>query len=911
MDENYIGQLRQSIFSHKKRPVAENKGGGSGTRLSLECYKSENVFEAPSKNALKDSKDAPHSKVKSEKRKAISESSDDSFVVGSKEKLQSNQISKKKNAKKKKCVLTFSSDSDEEAMSLIPSRSERDTSYSNSSEIQPTIEHRIHEISSDSEVEEEILIPEKKVLKPSLKANVCEISSGSDSEDFSLDTFFCTRDQSFSEPLNTHAEFDFISDYIKEVKISNKKIYDPHELKRDRKLLGTSDQSTSKKNKKNKMCKEEFDIEIQKDTKPDISSLSQSVTDHSRNHNLKYDRTAAAPANEVKNFKEHDVEVQRYENIDLHNDEDSPSIVDCIEIQDDDDEYVEQLEESTMDSEIVHDNTSMLQENMLQHTATVPNTGFSTLIQENKIYSEEPSQDVEDDEKYFQSVYEVRKRKAAYYSLDDDKIVVLRGNSTLPFFGLFKLKVLYGQIEILGCTLTEHSKAVNVYSPRGSAWLYIRNITDVTDSNLSSFLPFLESNECLREVVVEETCAVLRCSRLNDSKMRFIERYISQHMFPDDMSNRMPQVVFEPRSGNNVITHNKWDEVISQIGSNTKFMVTGGRGVGKSMFVRYTINRLLSRFKKVRVIDLDPGQSMFTPSGMISMLDVSEPVLGPSYTHLRQTERSYLSNIDVGRNPFVYVKSVKSLMDYVTKLDNDVPTVINYMGFVQSLGLNIISSVITYIKPTDVVQINSKQRKKNFKESLSINLVKENCNIFGHASINFEFRLHEINAMNDISSGGWILEPRQMRELCLLAYLAEMVPPNVISLTSYQLPMYKVKLSSLKLMNLKCEELGCAEINGNLVALCNQEENTNIFICYGYGVVRGIDTSSGYAIVLTPINPEFLEKVLYLVQGDVGLPPSVYMTPDEVIGKIPYVMQGELVSLGQITKRSYIPANKK
>ncbi|VEN43853.1 unnamed protein product [Callosobruchus maculatus] len=908
MDENYIGQLRQTIFSHKKSIDTENKGGGSGGRLSLECYKSENVFVAPSKHDLiKDTKDATDSKLKIEKRKAISESSDDSFVLGSKEKLQSKLTLKKKKTKKKKCMLTFSSDSDEEAMSLIPSRSETDSPYlTNSSEIQPCIKNDVHEISSDSDIEEEILVPQKKEIKPSLKTDVCEISSDSDSEDFNLDTFFCTRDQSITEPLNAHAEFDFISDYIKEVKISNKKIYDPHELKRYRR---NSDQSTSKKNKKHKICKEEFDIEIQKDTKPDISSLGQNVTDHFENKNLKYDTRAAAPA------KGDDIELHTYEKTDLYNDDDSPSIVDCIEIQDDDDEYVEHLEESTIDSEIVHDeapNTSILQESMVQNTKTVPSTGFSALIQENKIYSEESSEDVEDPEKYFQSVYEVRKPKAAYYSLDDDKIVVLRENSTLPFFGLFKLKVLYGKIEILGCTLTEHSKAVNVYSPRGSAWLYIRNITDVTDSNLSNFLPFLESNECLREVVVEETSAVLRCSRSNDRKMRFVEKYISQHIFPDDISSKTPQVAFEPRTGNNVvITHKKWDEVISQIGSSTKFMVTGGRGVGKSMFVRYTINRLLGRFKKVRVVDLDPGQSMFTPPGMVSVLYVSEPVLGPSYTHLMQTERSYLSNIDVGRNPFVYVKSVKSLMDYIAILDNDVPTVINYMGFVQSLGLNIISSVITYVKPTDVVQINSKQKKKNFKESLSIQLIKENCKIFGHASIDFQFRLHELNAMNDASSGGWTLEPRQMRELCVLAYLAEMLPPNVNSLTSNQLPMYKVKLSSLKLMNMKCEELCCAEINGNLVALCDQEDNTNIFICYGYGVVRGIDTSSDCVVVMTPVNPEFLEKVLYLVQGDVALPPSVYMTPDEVIGKIPYVMQGELVSLGQITKRSYIPANKR
>lgn len=77
------------------------------------------------------------------------------------------------------------------------------------------------------------------------------------------------------------------------------------------------------------------------------------------------------------------------------------------------------------------------------------------------------------------------------------------------------------------------------------------------------------------------------------------------------------------------------------------------------------------------------------------------------------------------------------------------------------------------------------------------------------------------------------------------------------------------------------------------------------------GVIRGVDLENDKLVVITPEQATVLEDVHYLVMGSVFLPPAVYMTPDDVRGAVPYVMEGELVSLGQITKRSYVPANKK
>ncbi|KAG5874743.1 hypothetical protein JTB14_011984 [Gonioctena quinquepunctata] len=123
--------------------------------------------------------------------------------------------------------------------------------------------------------------------------------------------------------------------------------------------------------------------------------------------------------------------------------------------------------------------------------------------------------------------------------------------------------------------------------------------------------------------------------------------------------------------------------------------------------------------------------------------------------------------------------------------------------------------------------------------------------------------------------------------------------------------MYQIDLDSIAITDADGSEISPAAANANLVALCSKKINSKIFICMGYGIVRGIDLAEKTLVLMTPEAPEVLEDVFYLVVGSVSLPPSVYMTPDEITGNISYVMEGELVSLGQITKRSYMPVNKK
>ena len=65
-----------------------------------------------------------------------------------------------------------------------------------------------------------------------------------------------------------------------------------------------------------------------------------------------------------------------------------------------------------------------------------------------------------------------------------------------------------------------------------------------------------------------------------------------------------------------------------------RVVICGGKGVGKSTFLRFMINKLLCRKKNVVVLDFDIGQSEFMICGCIGATLITQPLLGPNYTHL-------------------------------------------------------------------------------------------------------------------------------------------------------------------------------------------------------------------------------------------------------------------------------------
>lgn len=148
-----------------------------------------------------------------------------------------------------------------------------------------------------------------------------------------------------------------------------------------------------------------------------------------------------------------------------------------------------------------------------------------------------------------------------------------------------------------------------------------------------------------------------------------------------------------------------------------------------------------------------------------------------------------VGNIDVSLEPDVYIKSVIELLrqckDY-----KEIPTLVNYMGYTQNYGINIASTVISFVRPTILLQINSTQSTKNFEKNLTPDMVSLYSSMFGMADASklvYEFIL--IKSMSDGSSS-WKAQGRTTREMSIISYFSKVVD-DTLSLTSKNVPLHK------------------------------------------------------------------------------------------------------------------------
>ncbi|KAM0746371.1 hypothetical protein T439DRAFT_350618 [Meredithblackwellia eburnea MCA 4105] len=165
------------------------------------------------------------------------------------------------------------------------------------------------------------------------------------------------------------------------------------------------------------------------------------------------------------------------------------------------------------------------------------------------------------------------------------------------------------------------------------------------------------------------------------------------------------------------------------------FLVEGPRHVGKSTLVRQVMNRLLSRYDRVAYLDADLGQPEFTPSGFVSLNVVSEPILGPPFTHPSIPAAShFLGNTSPASDPTTYLSSISALLatyhlevefppidepvhrshrrgathsTSLSKIADRVPLLINTQGWVKGLGADLLLQIKEEARPTHLLSFYS------------------------------------------------------------------------------------------------------------------------------------------------------------------------------------------------------------
>lgn len=549
----------------------------------------------------------------------------------------------------------------------------------------------------------------------------------------------------------------------------------------------------------------------------------------------------------------------------------------------------------------------------------------SSLVSETSDFDQEDIVDEEMEEVVKKDLGEFMKFKIIS---KDKALIILNDDSGFYFKGKLQIKVLRGKLEILGHTLVPGNKFVSVYSPRGYSLLdahgYKGDAEEViADKLLAEGVGFDESKlvtgDCVFVVKkLSETWTSFLQKNLNvKTKLNLLHR---DQNIPEEWQNDEEIVDVEkvldvnllhPANSNSRLFRvgDNWDLALTSVEIAHKNSVTpmlvvaGGKGVGKSTFSRWLTNKLLIR-SPVVFLDLDPGQAELSVPGYLSVGIISQPFLGPNFCNVdRPLEMSlYLGDINVANCPGRFSKLTKTLIDFV-KEDarfQNLPVVVNTMGWCRGVGLMLVIDTIRYLQPTTLVQLHSRFHRKNYPYSLDHNTVSTSKDCWdstpgtshrlSYSLLEFLAVPESVSAKDMRSKDYWGLpDPRITREAVLLSYMGKAGWPS---------PVYRIPLASLTLgvLHTNVDNTALlAVMNLALVDLCRVEEkfvrkpdnsslynvlerNVPVMPSLGMGLVRNIDMSAGVLYLATSIPTSVLDNVNCLLTGSTRLPDSVLLS---------------------------------
>lgn len=409
---------------------------------------------------------------------------------------------------------------------------------------------------------------------------------------------------------------------------------------------------------------------------------------------------------------------------------------------------------------------------------------------------------------------QIAKTKPKFFNSINSQHVLLLLRNIIHFHGNLQVKLIAGNAQVFGYQL-ERNKYVTVHSPRGHSLIYLMPTPPKRKSsnNITSFEPLNELKadflaQDIEELIAEfnqGTDAIILLERDTKHKgVNMIDRYMRETMFPNinAFNNESPyyssefilrcQFSFRPR--NSLVINEAWSTV--PLKRTSRLATIGGKGVGKSTFVRYTINSNIDKYKKFVLIDLDIGQpELFVPQTISATL-LTKPILGPGYLeNIPPTKALFFGEINVLLNPIKYLHCVVELYEFCSKCEDfqNVPWIINTMGYSRSLGSELMACILRIFQPTNVVQIQSSTPKENFEAIIDAEYVNAfNFNIFEEEMANVaatcNFRSHTFNAItgNDSSSRAKQADmtPKDIRYAMILSKLGNCLHCNSDWLTS-------------------------------------------------------------------------------------------------------------------------------
>ena len=137
-----------------------------------------------------------------------------------------------------------------------------------------------------------------------------------------------------------------------------------------------------------------------------------------------------------------------------------------------------------------------------------------------------------------------------------------------------------------------------------------------------------------------------------------------------------------------------------------KILVCGPKGVGKSTFCQFLVNSLV-RSSTVTYLETDPGQPSFSPPGLVSLHQLTNPIFSPPFIRsgMNDLKRSHhIGNISPRDNPRHYIDCINDLLSHNS---GNAPIIINTPGWTKGTGFELLTSLIEIASPDFILVLSN------------------------------------------------------------------------------------------------------------------------------------------------------------------------------------------------------------
>uniref|UniRef100_A0A8B9T0V8 Polynucleotide 5'-hydroxyl-kinase NOL9 n=1 Tax=Anas platyrhynchos TaxID=8839 RepID=A0A8B9T0V8_ANAPL len=474
----------------------------------------------------------------------------------------------------------------------------------------------------------------------------------------------------------------------------------------------------------------------------------------------------------------------------------------------------------------------------------------------------------------------------------------------LTFTGKCRLRCLYGAVRVLGFAIGPHQPGLPVFSPPTHCALALEALPAARPpaADPRQLRPACAWRACSSPVSIQQhkthVCMASHVSSQPFFLLSYRKKKSPSFTTEDAVLASVGIVKCSPDNGLLVsksmflaleeLIQACCDEGVPVI------MVCGPKSIGKSTFNRYLINLLLNHLPSVEYMECDIGQTEFTPPGCVSLSSVTEPFLGPPFTH-QQTPRK-----------MVYYGQTSCEQDTERYIDKEVPLVINTMGWVKGKHA-----------PTHVVQMDVYDWKA--MDPLTPEYVHLAPGLYTKGKQQGKSKQTNLSAA-ERTSGGYLAEllcvcclsliccgyfsrrvhSSILRDMSILGYLGHLQPPHMDQYFRCIVPFNAVALRVIH-TDVAPTNIMYA-VNASWVGLCRIPDEircqndgpvlltqTPVCDCLGFGIVRGVEMEKKLYHVLTPVPPENLRQVNCLLLGNIAIPNCVLVSQEGIEGEIPYV----------------------